>query len=148
MHLTLAGIKLKMEFHKVVILLYLLTVVGCDSEKEAIHKAEEFVIEQGYAHKKIDLEFTATDLDVIERSVLNRELISEWRYNSLVPKAIYTKKQENGWLIGFRYTEEDWDLDTTIIPLRQVIVYDDGLIDIMHEDLVISTDSLLIQNAR
>ena len=130
-----------------------MTVCGCYSEKdrqeEAIRKAEEFVIEQGYAHKKINLDSTSTELGVLERSGFSREQVREWRYNSLIPKAVYVKKQQEGWLIGFQYTENEyWDSDTTMIPIRQVIVNNDGPIRIKHEDMFIDKDSLMHQIVR
>lgn len=136
-------------FQKIAILIILLIVCGCYSEKdkqeEAIHKAEEFVVAQGYAHKKINLDSTSTELGVLERSVLSKKQIRGWRYNSLIPKAVYFKKRQEGWLVGFQYTENEyWDLDTTVIPIRQVIVNDNGLIRIKHEDLIIDKDSLVL----
>lgn len=73
---------------------------------EAIRRAEDFVIEQGYAHKKINLDSTATKIDVTEYFLDDPSQISEWRYNSLVPKAVHIKEKFDGWLVAFRSTNE------------------------------------------
>ena len=142
-----------MRFQVVITLIFLSALYGCslekDAQKEAICKAEEFVIEQGYAYEKINLDSTTSELDVNERSILSKKQISEWRHNTLIPEAVYVKKQEEGWVIGFKYTENEyWDSNTTVIPIRQVIVYYDGIINMRHEDIIIDKDSLMNQNAR
>src|SRR5690554_1702489 len=90
------------------ILIIMLLILSCGvnrniSKNKAERLAEKYLIEQGWADKEIDTNVTKVDLTGID---LNYHPLSEHlklRYNSLIPKAVYSKRNGQNWIIGFRY---------------------------------------------
>ena len=117
------------------------------SREEAIKISEEFVVEQGFAHKKINLDSTKIRMDVIEYFLTKDQTIN-FRHNSLIPKAIYAEKHGLGkWLIGFDSTNGDtgyYAQDTTRRKVSAVIVSRNGKkIRMVHQDYLAEKSKLI-----
>jgi len=95
-------------------LIYILLIfTSCAStqnltKNQAIETAESYVIEQGYSDKIIDLKKTEIDSDILDQ-YQTPENVAELRHNLLKSKAVYSKKSENGWIIGFEYKNEKFN---------------------------------------
>ncbi len=96
----------RIKINLIYIFLFLVSCASIQnlSKNQAIDIAENYVIEQGYSNKKIHLNKTKIDPDILDQ-YQTPEKIRELRYNLLNPKAVYSKKTENGWIIGFGYTK-------------------------------------------
>ena len=95
---------------KIELIYILLILSSCIStqnltKNQAIKIAEIYVIEQGYSDKKIDLKKIEIDSDILER-YHSPGKIAELRQNLLNSKAVYSKKTDNGWIIGFEYKNQ------------------------------------------
>ena len=117
------------------------------TKEEAIFLAERFVIEHGYAHQKIDFDSVRTKFDVIEYD-LSKDQIIEFRYNSLIPKAVYARKYALGkWLIGFDGASiyySSLSQDTTTSVLRAVIVSGNGeKIHLEHQGYIVKKEEMI-----
>src|SRR5690606_30227801 len=98
---------------KIELIYILLLFTSCAStqnltENQAIEIAESYVIEQGYSDKKIDLKKTEIDSDILDQ-YQTPEKVAELRHNLLNSKAVYSKKTDNGWIIGFEYKYEKFN---------------------------------------
>ena len=98
---------------KIELIYILLIFTSCAStqnltKNQAIEIAESYMIEQGYSDKKIDLKKTEIDSDILDQ-FQTLEKTAELRYNLLKSKAIYSKRTENGWIIGFEYKNEKFN---------------------------------------
>ena len=117
------------------------------TKEEAIKRAEDFVIEHGYAQKKLDIDSTKTYYDINE-FYLSTEQIVELRHNSLIPEAIYAKKYGlNNWLVGFEF--KNWpdsylSLDTTRKEICAVIISGNGKkIEKAHQNYSVKKSELI-----
>ncbi len=98
---------------KIELIYILLLFVSCAStqnltKNQIIEIAQKYMIEQGYAEKKLDLNKTRIDSDILDQYRTTKEII-ESRYNLLNSKAVFLKKIENGWSIGFEYKNEKFN---------------------------------------
>ena len=113
----------------------------------AIDKAEAFVVEHGFAHKRIDLDSTNIQLDINEYFLTKNQTI-DFRHNSLVPKAIYVRKYGLGkWLVGFETTGGNsgyYAQDTTRKRVTAVIVSRNGKrVHMEHQDYLAEKNALI-----
>jgi hypothetical protein len=98
---------------KIGLIYILLLFTSCAStqnltKNEVIEIAENYVIEHGYSDKKIDLEKSEIDSDILDQYQTSENVV-ELRHNLLNSKAVYSKKVENGWIIGFKYKNEKFN---------------------------------------
>ena len=75
------------------------------NKNKAIEIAENYVLEQGYSDKKLDLNKVKIESDILDQYQTFDKIV-ELRHNLLYSKAIYSKKDENGWVVGFEYKNE------------------------------------------
>ncbi len=99
---------------KIIALIYIsLIFKSCVSiqnltKNQAIEIAENYVIEQGYSDKKIDLKKTEINYDILEQHH-TPEKVAEVRHNLLSSQAVYSYKADKGWIIGFLYKNEKFN---------------------------------------
>ncbi|MCH4554119.1 hypothetical protein [Aestuariibaculum lutulentum] len=123
-------------------LIYILLIfTSCAStqnltKNQAIEIAESYVIEQGYSDKIIDLKKTKIDSDILDQ-YQTPEKIAELRHNLLNSKAVYSKKTENGWIIGFEYKNEKFnEIQDGIRFGKGVLILENGKeIKMFHENI-------------
>jgi len=92
---------------KIKLIYIFLLLISCAStqnltKSNAIEIAENYIIKQGYAQTKIDLKKTEIDSDILDQ-YQTPEKVADLRHNLLNSKSVYSKKVENGWIIGFEY---------------------------------------------
>ncbi len=98
---------------RIKLIYFFLLLISCGStqnllKNQVIEIAENYVIEQGYSDKKIDFNTINIDYDILDQ-YNTPEKIASLRYNTLNSKAVYSKKVENGWIIGFEYKNEKYN---------------------------------------
>lgn len=100
----------KIKSALIYILLILTSCISTQNMTEirAFEIAENYVMEQGYSDKKMDLNKTKINFDVLDQYRTPEQVI-EWRHNLLKPRAVYSNKVENGWIIGFEYKNEKFN---------------------------------------
>jgi len=95
---------------KIEIFCVLLLFTSCAStqylnKNKAIEIAERYILEQGYAEKKLNLKKTKIDADILDQ-YQTLEKIAELRHNLLYGKAVYSKQNGKIWVIGFKYKKD------------------------------------------
>ncbi|WP_298904701.1 hypothetical protein [uncultured Psychroserpens sp.] len=99
------------------ILFFILIAISCGvtngiSENKAKKIAERYLIEQGWANKRLDKNSTEIDIKGLKLNGSIDEHLN-LRYNTLIPKAVYSKKKDDFWIIGFRYNQNQNGIKNT-----------------------------------
>ena len=124
--------------NKPIILCFLISILtSCGTsrltENEAIRLAEKYVVEQGYTNRKVQIDTSKIEPDLVEQ-VMSSNGILQMRYNTLKPKAVFNSKGQRKWTVGFQNTQ-----DSTRFSL--VRIYRNGKrIEMEHQELKLRTE--------
>ena len=104
---------------------------------KAMEIAENFIMEQGYSDKKLDLNKTKIDSDILDQ-YQEPEKIIELRHNLLNSKAVYSKKLESGWIIEFEYKQTETSvLSQKTREGKGILISENGKkINMFHENIL------------
>ncbi|WP_396152989.1 hypothetical protein [Flavobacterium sp.] len=128
--------KIRIELIFILLILTSNTSIQSLSKNQAIRIAENYVIEQGYSDKIIDLKKTKIDSEILDQYQTSEE-IAKLRHNLLNSKAVYSKNTENGWIIGFKYKNEKFnEIRNGIRFGKGVLISENGkVIKMFHENI-------------
>jgi hypothetical protein len=91
-------------------IIFSLLITGCSApkaltKKQAIHKAQNYILIQGYTSDTTKIDSMNIDHDLAE-GIMSLEGILKMRYNTLNPKSKFQKRSFGTWAILFQGTQD------------------------------------------